>query len=146
VRDCSLTPTDRILIYIMAAISHISMLKSDLYIVGRLFIVLFDWNNSSRVEMSLQSDILFWCRASPSLILLLSCDSANTRGEDFQMIYFVKFSSICIFSSWVSIYMNLHLSSTCIWSIFLLNDMILQSLVLLSGFSSQRVAANNVTT
>jgi hypothetical protein len=34
--------------------------------------VLFHWNNSARVEMSLHLDTLFWFRANQSLLFLLN--------------------------------------------------------------------------
>jgi len=36
-----------------------------------LIIVLAHWNNSPRVDMLLQSDILFWFQANQSLLLLI---------------------------------------------------------------------------
>ena len=49
-------------------------MKSALYltnILSWIFIVLGHWSNSSRVDMSLHSDILFWFRGNPYELLLL---------------------------------------------------------------------------
>ena len=43
-----------------------------IYILNLIFIMLAHWNNSSRVNGSLHSDILFWFRANQSLPFLLS--------------------------------------------------------------------------
>jgi len=51
------------------------MMRSALYYNNTLswnFIVLAHCNNSPRVEMSLQSDTLFWLRANQSLLFLLN--------------------------------------------------------------------------
>ena len=40
--------------------------------LSSIFIVLAHWNNSSRIDMSLHSDTLFWFRAYQSLPLLLN--------------------------------------------------------------------------
>ena len=50
------------------------MMMSTLYWTNTLswtFIVVLDWNNMSWVDMSLHSDILFWCRTNQPLFLLL---------------------------------------------------------------------------
>jgi hypothetical protein len=51
------------------------MMRSALYWTNTLswiFIVLAHWNNSPRVDMSVNSDTLFWFRANQSLLFLMN--------------------------------------------------------------------------
>ena len=51
------------------------MTRSALYWTNTLswiFLVLVHWNNSPRVDMSVNSDTLFWFRANQSLLFLLN--------------------------------------------------------------------------
>ena len=72
-----LTPNEQFFSYIMARPSFIfdemmmmSLMKSTLFytnVLSWIFIVLSHWNNSQRVDMSLNLDTLFWFRANQSL-------------------------------------------------------------------------------
>ena len=66
------------------------MMKSALYltnILSWIFIVLGHWDNSSRVDMSLHSDILFWFRGNPYELLLLkaACLAVKCKNQCYSL-------------------------------------------------------------
>ena len=59
------------------------MMMSTLY-YSSIFVVLAQWNNSPRVDMSLQSDTLSWYGANQSLLLLLSAACIEQWSDIYQ--------------------------------------------------------------
>jgi hypothetical protein len=58
-----------------------------------IFIVLAHWNNSPRIDMSLHSDTLSWCRANQSLLFLLN---AACLAEDYHHTKFNRFGGVMV--------------------------------------------------
>jgi hypothetical protein len=77
--DCCFTPTQEFFSYIMARTSQLSMrwrgglicTRSNC-LVESIYTVLAHWNNSSRIDMSSDSDTLSWFRANQTLVSLLN--------------------------------------------------------------------------
>jgi hypothetical protein len=72
--------------------------KVRLHWVG-FFLVLAHWNNSPRVDISLQSDTLFWFRANAAMLRL----SINWKSIKKTCFYFlVQYTRKCINSTHLS--------------------------------------------
>ena len=53
-----------------------------------VFLVLAHWNNSLLIDMSLQSDTLFWFRANQSLLFLLNAAVLSEEATNTNVIVF----------------------------------------------------------
>jgi hypothetical protein len=70
----------------------------QLHWVGFFLIVLAHWNNSPRVDISFQSDTLFWFRASAVMLRL----SVNWKSIKKRVYFLVQYTRKCINSTHLS--------------------------------------------
>jgi hypothetical protein len=66
----------------LVAFDEMLMMSSSYY--SSIFVVLAQWNNSPRVDMSLHSDTLSWYGANQSLLLLLSATCIEQWSDIYQ--------------------------------------------------------------